>query len=126
MSNSQQKEATRQTNTHSNTVASALSYVFQFLNPSKDSDAPISNGGDTNLSVPDVQSALANYDGEPAVPRWKTIPARVVAVCARRKGGASCLLSRSDNGWWLPFLTPKSDESNLEAVNRLLRMVSAF
>lgn len=127
MSSVPNHEAARPTLTSSNTVVSALSYVFQFLSPSKDGEA-VSNG-DANTddgALPDLQFAVANYDGDATTPsmRFKTIPSRVVALCAKRKSVSSCLLSRGENGWWLPFLTPKLDEGNVDAAIRLLKMVS--
>ncbi|XP_055327450.1 uncharacterized protein LOC129580802 [Paramacrobiotus metropolitanus] len=95
-----------------------------FLNSSKDAETLSTTVND--MGVPELSGNIVNYDGDegPASGRYLTLPSRIAAVCIRKKGAMSCLLSRTENGWWLPFLTPRPDESNLDAVKRLLKMIN--
>ena len=119
---------------HQNSMASALSYVFQFLNPSKDSDhSGNGHAGDVESSlsdvvVPDLRFAshvtAAAVDVSPA--SWgktQAMPSRVVVLFARKRNVSSVLLTRHDRGWWMPFLPAKPEESNLDAAIRLHKMV---
>jgi hypothetical protein len=113
-----------------NSVANALSYVFQFLNPSKESGVGHEGDVETGLLdvlVPDLcfASAASRQTAEIVGPSAKirTIPSRVVVLFARRRSASSCLLTSHDHGWWMPFLTPKPEESNSDAAIRLHKMV---
>ena len=115
-------------NPSTNSMANALSYVFQFLSPSKDVDNSPSNEVDfADTVVPDLRFASVNGCGIDALSsKNRNIPSRVVVLFARRRSGASCLLTRHERGWWMPFLAPKPDESNLDAAMRLLKMVGCL
>ncbi|GAV03509.1 hypothetical protein RvY_13918 [Ramazzottius varieornatus] len=99
----------------------------QFLSPSKDADnASTANDVDFADTVfPDLRFASVNGCGiDPLSSKNRNIPSRVVVLFARRRAAASCLLTRHERGWWMPFLAPKPDESNLDAAIRLLKMVT--
>ncbi|OQV16251.1 putative Serine/threonine-protein phosphatase BSU1 [Hypsibius exemplaris] len=109
----------------------------RFLNPSAKDPNGNANGGHagdveslSDVLVPDlrfgssVSGRTTAENGGTTSPSKKTIPSRVVALFARRRAISSCLLTRHDRGWWMPFLTPKAEESNLDAALRLYKRVS--